>query len=69
MPEQNYVPDPIPRPRVTYPTLDLGGGGAAGSVAQQVFNDEPTPTDVTKPALSFPTGGGSLSQWTGAAWV
>lgn len=44
-------------------------GGAAGSVAQQVFNDEPTPTDTGKPALSYPTGGGTLTQWTGSAWI
>jgi hypothetical protein len=48
----------------TDPDAGLFGGGT-----QQVYNDEPTPDDPTKPALSFPTGGGTLTQWTGSAWV
>lgn len=63
MPEINYRPDPIQRPRRDYPSLDLGGGGAAGSMAQQVFVDSDGPTDPTKPALRFPSGGGALEQY------
>lgn len=44
-------------------------GGDPGSVAQQVYNDQPTPTDTSKPALSYPTGGGTTTQWNGSAWV
>lgn len=43
--------------------------GSGGGSAQQVYNDEPTPDDPSLPALSFPTGGGTLTQWTGSAWV
>ena len=41
------------------------------SAAQEVFLDNQTPTDTSKPALSFPTGGGTLSQWDpgSQAWV
>ena len=35
----------------------------AVAAAQQVFLDNQTPTDTSKPALSFPAGGGTLSQW------
>lgn len=42
---------------------------SSGGAAQQVYNDEPTPDDPSLPALSFPTGGGTLTQWTGSAWV
>ena len=40
-----------------------GGGGGGGTI--QVFQDATgaPPTDATKPALSFPTGGGTISQW------
>lgn len=67
----NYVPDPIPEHGKNYTMTVVGGGGGAGSVAQQVFQDEPVPTDPTKPAVSFPTGGGSLTQWDVASqsWV
>ena len=46
-----------------------GGGGTT-----QVFIDYAPgtpPTDPTKPALSYPAGGGSLSQWDVASqtWV
>lgn len=46
-----------------------GGGGGLGT--QQVFEgrDPAPPDDVTKPAVNYPTGGGSLTQWNGAAWV
>lgn len=47
-------------------TADTGGGGSG---VQQVYNDQPTPDDPSLPALSFPTGGGQLTQWTGSAWV
>ena len=40
-----------------------GGGGGGGTI--QVFQDHTgsPPGDPTKPALSFPTGGGTISQW------
>ena len=39
------------------------GGGAGG--VQQVYQDHTgsPPDDPTKPAISFPTGGGTISQW------
>lgn len=69
MAEINYIPDPIPRPRVDYPSLNLGGG--SGGV--QVFEGRApaAPDDTTRAALSFESGGGTLSQWsvTAQAWV
>jgi hypothetical protein len=51
-----------------------GGGGGGGTI--QVYtgafadpNGNVTPDDPTKPALFYPTGGGTLWQWDGAAWV
>jgi len=43
----------------------------AVAAAQEVFLDNQTPTDPSKPALSFPTGGGTLSQWDpgSQAWL
>ena len=47
--------------------------GGSGSGVEQVFEarDPAAPDDPTKAALSFPTGGGSLSQWSPSlgAWV
>lgn len=69
MPELNYVPDPRPRPRRDYPSLNLGGG----SGTQQVYNGRAPapPDDPTLPAVDFPAGGGALQQWDVAsqAWV
>ena len=52
--------------------LAAGGGGGGGT--QEVFQDYAPgtpPTDPTKPALSFSTGGGTLFQWDVASqtWV
>lgn len=40
-----------------------GGGGGGGTI--QVYQDHTgsPPGDPTKPALSFPNGGGQISQW------
>lgn len=66
MPEQNYVPDPIERPRRSYPTLSLGP-------VTQVFEDRfpANPDSTTKAALSFPIGGGTMKEWVPSlqAWV
>lgn len=52
---------------------DEVGGDDDSSSAQEVFIDRAPlpPDDPTKPALSFPAGGGSLQQWDVAtqAWV
>lgn len=42
-----------------------GGTGGGGSGTQQVYQDHTgsPPDDPTKPALSFPTGGGGVSEW------
>jgi hypothetical protein len=54
-----YVPGlKGPDPTTIFEEEDSGGG------VEQVFLDSPTtPDDPTKPALSFPSGGGELSQW------
>ena len=48
---------------------NISGGGGGGT--QQVYRNEPIPDDPTLPALSFPSGGGTLTQWDPdlAAWV
>lgn len=33
------------------------------TAAREVYLDQETPNDPSKPALSFPTGGGTLYQW------
>jgi len=51
--------------------INEGGGGGGGTI--QVFEgrDPLPPDDPTKPALNFPVGGGTLTQWpaNGPAWV
>jgi len=59
-------------PAQTDPDAGSGSGSGSGSGGtQQVFLNNPVPTDPSLPALSFPTGGGPLSQWDpgSAAWV
>lgn len=48
-----------------------GGGGGGGGTIQVYTGAAPpaAPDDPTKPALYYPTGGGTLLQWDGAAWV
>lgn len=48
----------------------LSSGG--GLTPQQVYSDAAPPAapdDPTKPAVFYPSGGGVLLQWDGAAWV
>jgi hypothetical protein len=48
-----------------------GGGGVGGAIEVYEGRDPLPPDDPTKGALSYPTGGGTLTQWSvGAqAWV
>jgi len=47
----------------------VASGGGGGSGTQQVYMDRApaAPDDPTKPALSFPSGGGSIQQWDNVA--
>lgn len=48
----------------------ISGGGAGG--AQEVYTGAvppAAPDNPANPALFYPTGGGALQQWDGAAWV
>lgn len=51
--------------------VQMGGGDGGG--AQEVYEGRAPapPDDPTKPALSFPSGGGTLFQWSAddQAWV
>lgn len=50
----------------------MGGGAGGGSGAVQVYtgaSPPAAPANPALPALFYPTGGGTLSQWDGAAWV
>lgn len=55
------------------PGAGTAGGGSGGSGTQQIFEgrDPAAPDDPTLPAISFPTGGGTTTQWSVAsqAWV
>jgi len=46
-----------------------GGGGGSGAVLQDATGS--APPDPTKPAISFPTGGGGISEWDVASqtWI
>ena len=48
-----------------------GGGGGGGTIQDYIGRDPAAPDDPTKSALSYPSGGGSTSQWDVAsqAWV
>ncbi len=46
------------------------GGGGGGTIQVYTGAAPPAaPDDPTKPALFYPTGGGTLFQWDGASWV
>lgn len=51
-------------------TVDGGGGGGGGGT-QQVFSGAtpPAPANPALPNLYYPTGGGAIKEWDGAAWV
>lgn len=52
--------------------LTDGGGGTGGGTIQVYENRDPAaPDDPNEAALSFPTGGGTLTQWSvsSQAWV
>jgi len=57
------------------PLLILGAvsavsSGASGAIQVYTGAAPPAaPNDPTKPALYYPTGGGTMLQWNGAAWV
>ena len=46
-------------------------GGGGGTIQVYESRDPAPPDDPTKPAISFPTGGGTITQWpaNGPAWV
>ncbi len=46
--------------------FNAGGGSGGGSSSVQVYEgrDPAAPNDPTKAAVSFPVGGGSLTQWS-----
>lgn len=48
-----------------------GGGGGGGTTQVYIARDPLPPDDPTKPALNYPAGGGTLTQWDvgSAAWV
>lgn len=51
------------------PGASIVSGAIAAS--REIFLDQETPSDPTKPALSYPSGGGTLFQWDpdAQAWV
>lgn len=52
-------------------TWALQAGGAGGGIQVYENRDPAQPDDPTLPAISFPTGGGTITQWpaNGPAWV
>ena len=65
----------IPPGLVPYAMLsaisNISGGGGGGAQEVYIGRDPLPPDDPTKPALSFPSGGGTLTQWDvgSASWV
>jgi len=51
--------------------INQGGGGGGGGTIQVYTGAAPpaAPDNPALPALFYPTGGGTLFQWDGAAWV
>lgn len=49
--------------------IATGGGGGSGAIQVYEGRDPAPPDDPTKAAVSYPVGGGALTQWDGAAWV
>lgn len=61
--------EPAPAPN---PTSILAGGGGGGTAVEQVYvgRAPADPDDPTKAAVSFPAGGGTLSQYDpDTGWV
>jgi len=48
-----------------------GGGGGGGTTQVYVGKDPAAPDDPTKGAISYPAGGGTITQWNPgtATWV
>lgn len=65
IPENLMVPAMLP---VLCDILAAGGGGA-GTTQVYENRDPLPPDDPTKAALNFPTGGGTLTQWSIASQV
>lgn len=50
--------------------ISAGGGGGGGGTLQVFEGRAPAaPDDAAKAALNYPSGGGTLTQWNGSAWV
>lgn len=50
----------------------LAGGGGGGGGVQQVYSGSAPPAAPANPALPaifYPTGGGAIQEWSGAAWI
>lgn len=49
----------------------IAGGGSSGGTQVYIGRDPLPPDDVTKAALNYPAGGGTLTQWDvgSATWV
>ncbi len=43
--------------------LNSGGGGGSGTTQVYIGKDPTAPDDPTKAALSYPSGGGTMTQW------
>lgn len=51
--------------------INQGGGGGGGTIQVYEDRDPAAPDDPTKAAVSYPSGGGTLTQWdtVAQAWV
>jgi len=55
----------VSNPRLTQAQLDIIIAAVISQLSVQIYQDHTgsPPDDPTLPALSYPTGGGTLSQW------
>lgn len=71
-PEGNTVLASDNELRSLHKIADGSSGGSGPGGAQQVYTGAAPPAapdNPALPALFYPTGGGTLFQWDGAAWV
>lgn len=75
-PENNLILPSDDEMRTLHKLAGLLGGGSGGSGGsglgyQQVYQDrDPAAPDVpSKPAISFSSSTGVITQWNGSAWV
>jgi hypothetical protein len=68
---ENCIPPGLVPYQILTAIMGLSGSTGGGTIQVYIGRDPAPPDDPTKAAVSYPAGGGSLSQWNvgTAAWV